>query len=206
MCVRAIILLCGNIIGANLSVEAFTLWKRLDVQGRDACWLEKTVRGWELYGAAVFAHENGPAFINYDVEYDASWNTIAAHTRGRIGHAGFDHEILKTESGWTLDGRMIDGLQDISQIDFGFTPATNLPQIKKLDLAMGARSVCDAVWFDVGKKSLTRFNQFYERKSERCYWYESPSANYSAILIMADNGFIAEYPNLWRAETDRDPT
>lgn len=190
----------------GMSVEAFTLWRRLDVQGRDACWLEKMPRGWELYGAAVFAHEKGPAFINYDVEYDAQWNTVAAHTRGRVGHAEFAHEILRTQSGWTLNGRHIDGMQDITQIDFGFTPATNLPQIKKLDLAVGARSVCDAVWFDFGEINLAPLRQFYERKTERNYWYESPSANYSGILVVSENGFIAEYPNLWRAESDRDPT
>lgn len=187
-------------------MEAFTLWRRLDVQGRDACWLEKTLRGWELYGAAVFAHENGPAFINYDVEYDAEWNTIAAHTRGRVGHADVEHEILRGAGGWTLDGRIIDGLQDITQIDFGFTPATNLPQIRKLDLAVGARSVCDAAWFDFGERALKPLRQYYERKNERSYFYESPSANYAAILMVAENGFIAEYPNLWRAETDKDPT
>ena len=189
-----------------MSAEAFTLWRRLDVQGRDACWLEKTARGWELYGAAVFAHESGPAFINYDIEYDAQWNTIAAHTRGRVGHAGFEHEILRNEQGWALDGEYVDGLQDIRQIDFGFTPATNLPQIRKMDLPVGSRSVCEAAWFDFGQNKLTRLQQFYERKGERSYWYESPSANYSAILLLAENGFIAEYPSLWRAETDRDPT
>lgn len=189
-----------------MGVEAFILWRRLDVQGRDACWLERTVRGWELYGAAVFAHETGPAFINYNLEYDTQWRTQAAHTRGRVGMRNFEHNIARTEDGWDFDGRRLDGMHDIAQIDLGFTPATNLPTLKRLALDIGGKGVCDVAWFDVGQGGLSRLKQSYERKGERTYWYESPDNGYSAILMMAANGFVAEYPNLWRAESDRDPT
>lgn len=187
-----------------MAVEAFIHWRRLDVQGRDACWLESTARGWLLYGAAVFAHKNGPAFINYNIEYDKDWNTTAAHIRGRAGHDAVEHAFARDAQGWTMNGERVKGCEALTQVDLGFTCATNLPNLKKLDLAIGDKAPCDVAWFDIGEVTPKPLQQSYARTGERNYAYEG--LDYSAELTVADSGFVTEYPGLWQIETERDPT
>jgi hypothetical protein len=42
--------------------------------------------------------------------------------------------------------------------------------------------------------------QRYERRGEFSYWYESPTANYAALLELTPHGIIREYPELWTLE------
>ena len=39
---------------------------------------------------------------------------------------------------WTLDGAAVSGLEACVDLDLGFTPATNLLQIRRLALALGS--------------------------------------------------------------------
>jgi hypothetical protein len=48
--------------------------------------------------------------------------------------------------------------------------------------------------------SLTVLPQRYEKRSEATYWYESPQDSYTALLELADTGFVRNYPGLWAME------
>ena len=62
---------------------AFALWRRLDVPGHDACWLERIpAHGWSLAGHAVFRHDDGPASLAYQVLCDERWRALRGRVRG----------------------------------------------------------------------------------------------------------------------------
>jgi hypothetical protein len=178
------------------------LWRRLDTPGHDAAWLSKAPDGWLLEGAAVFRHEAGaPARVEYRVRCDEGWTTREGEVRAVIGEARHELKIERSSSGaWSLNGNPVPGVEDCYDLDFGFTPATNLLQLRRVALRPGEAADFDVAWIDVPATGLVRLPQRYTRKSESTYWYESPTADYNGMLVMAQSGFARVYPGLWQLE------
>lgn len=176
------------------------LWRRLDTPGHDAALVTRSETGWWLRGTAVFAHASGPACVHYSVELDAAWRTTAGRVHGFVAERVIDHRIRREASGWYLDDVAVRGLDHLVDLDYGFSPATNLIQLRRVDVALGQAVDIPVVWFDIDEPTLVELPQRYERRDERTYWYESKTAGYEALLELADNGFVTSYPRLWAIE------
>ena len=86
-------------------------------------------------------------------------------------------------------------------LDFGFTPATNVLQLSRIALKPGQSAEVPVVWLDLGSASLIALPQTYERRGDASYWYEAPAVPYRALLEIAPNGLVQSYPGsggLWR--------
>ena len=176
----------------------FAAWMRLDRPGRDAALLRPNGDGWLLQGAAAFDHEDGPAAVAYRVEVDARWETKRGILSGFVGDHAIAHEIRRADQGWRLNGAAVGDLDHLVDLDFGFTPATNVLQLSRIALKLGQSAEVPVVWFDLDSASLTELPQRYERRSKTSYWYEAPTVSYRASLEIATNGFVRSYPGLWR--------
>jgi hypothetical protein len=179
-------------------LSEFAAWRRLDRPGRDAALLQPSDRGWLLRGAAAFDHEDGPAAVAYQVEVDARWETKRGILSGFLGDKTIEHEIRRDDARWRLNGVRVAGLEHLVDLDYGFTPATNVLQLSRIALKPSQSAEVPVVWFDLGSASLTELPQSYERRSEASYWYEAPTVPYRALLEIAPNGFVQSYPGLWR--------
>jgi len=176
----------------------FAAWIRLDRPGRDAALLELNDGGWLLRGAAALDHEGGSAAVAYQVEVDARWETRRGVISGFLGDQTVRHEIRRDDAGWRLNGLRVEGLEHLVDLDYGFTPATNVLQLSRIALKPGQRADVPVAWFDLDSASLIELPQSYERRSETSYWYEAPTVPYRALLELAPNGFLRSYPGLWR--------
>jgi uncharacterized protein len=179
-------------------VSEFAAWTRLDRPGRDAALLRPVNGGWLLQGAAAFDHDGGPAAVAYQVEVDARWRTRRGIVSGLLGEERIQHEVRRDNRGWTLDGAAIEGVDHLVDLDYGFTPATNVLQLSRVALNVGEKAEVPVAWFDLGSASLVELPQSYGRRSETSYWYEAPTVPYQALLEIAPSGFVRSYPGLWR--------
>jgi len=175
------------------------LWRRLDVPGHDACMLEAGDDGACLRGMAVFVHESEAARLHYEVTCDREWRALRGRVSGSIGAASVDYAFARDDH-WSMNGVAVPGLEHCLDLDFGFTPATNILPLSRLALNVGDAADAPAAWFDVDTKTLNELPQRYTRRSETTYWYESPTANYAAELMMRPGGFTRVYPGLWESE------
>ena len=182
--------------------SASALWRRLDTPGYDAAWLEQSPTGWTLRGTAVFLHANGPACLTYEVTCAADWTTTRGSVRGSLGAAAVHYDVVRGITGWTLNGQRVPDIDDIVDLDLGFTPATNFLQLSRIGLAVGASTAFDVAWLEGECTSgdLVRLPQRYERRTLDSYWYESPATGYAALLVVGCDGFTRQYPGLWDAE------
>jgi hypothetical protein len=176
---------------------AHALWKRLDTPGHDAAFLFETDKGSELRGTAIFKAGPGPARLAYRVELDRGRRAQAGHVTGEIGEASVGHHIICSGDGWSLNGRLIAGLSHLYDLDFGFTPATNMPALRRTALEVGQSADLRAAWFDLEPPGLVELPQHYRRQSQTQYDYQSPIAGYRAVLDLAPSGFVRVYPGLW---------
>jgi uncharacterized protein len=179
-------------------LSEFAAWERLDRPGCDSALLRPGGDGWLLRGAATFDHDLGSAAVVYQVEVDARWETMRGLITGLLGDQRIQHEIQRADQGWTLNGVAVQGLEHLVDLDYGFTPATNVLQLSRLALEVGQRTEVPVVWFDLDSASLIELPQTYERRSEASYWYEAPTVPYRALLEIAPDGFVQSYPGLWR--------
>ncbi|MCL6697546.1 putative glycolipid-binding domain-containing protein [Sphingomonas sp. NSE70-1] len=157
--------------------------------------------GWVLTGFAAF-FEQGVTGLHYRLELDSDYSTLRARIEGFREDRAVAHEFRR-EGAWYLDGTQVAGLDDLVHLDFGFTPATNLQQLRHAGLAEGEEADIPAAWFDIGEPTLVRLPQHYRRLADDRYQYDSPTASYSAVLELAHNGFVRLYPGLWEMEEPR---
>jgi uncharacterized protein len=120
---------------------------------------------------------------------------------GWIGAQSIELKVVRGARGvWTLNGAVVPYLDRCVDLDLGFTPATNLIQLRRVSLAEGQASDIPVAWLDVPAGALTLLEQRYERRSETTYWYEAPRFEYAAPLDVMPIGFVRRYPDLWEAE------
>ena len=176
------------------------LWRRLDVPGHDACRLDEEIDAWRLHGTAVFRHEGSSACLDYRVDCDRSWRSRSASVRGWIGTRLVEIVVVRRDDRWMLNGALVQGLDDCVDVDFGFTPATNLLQLRRIALATGEAADVPVAWLDVPAGTLLRLEQRYRRITEERYAYDAPRFAYHAELEVSPEGFARRYPGLWELE------
>jgi hypothetical protein len=176
-------------------------WRRVDTPGHDACRLEQLEDGWRLDGAAVFTHDHQPVRLAYRLTCDLSWRTREGAVGGWIGERDCDLRIIRTAEGrWTVNDERIADLEGCLDLDFGFTPATNLSQLRRMALEIGQAADLPVAWLDVTAGMLASLHQRYERRTIDAYGYEAPRFNYAAQLTVRSSGFVNDYPGLWEEE------
>ena len=180
----------------------FAFWRRMDAPGHDAAMLAPGDDGWTLTGFAAF-QEKGPTGLRYQVDLARDFTTRSARIDGFRCGEPFVHRFRRDGQGWFLDDRLMPGLDDLVHLDFGFTPSTNLQQLRHAGLAIGEEAEIPAAWFDIGEESLVRLPQHYLRLAEERMQYASPTAGYEAVLELASSGFVRLYPDLWAMEPER---
>src|ERR1700733_9285614 len=176
------------------------LWRRVNAPGHDACRLEQGIDRWKLEGAAIFRHEDGPANISYSVQCDVDWQTLSGRIRGFVGQRSVHYTVVRSGGLWTLNDAPVPSLRHLLDLDLGFTPATNLQQLRRVSIVANETVHLPVAWLDVDAGTLSELPQIYERRGQAAFWYQAPSFGYEGLLELAPNGFIRSYPGLWEAE------
>jgi hypothetical protein len=177
------------------------LWRRLDRPGHEAARLLARGPGWELTGAAVFAHEGQACRLDYAVVCDSAWRTVSAMIAGWIGPEPVELAVSVDAAGrWTLGGRDCPQVEGCVDIDLNWSPSTNLLPIRRLDLAPGEHADVRAAWLRFPSLVLEPLEQRYRRLDEWTYRYESAGGSFVADLEVNAEGFVLHYPGFARAE------
>lgn len=177
------------------------IWRRLDPPGHDACRLDRIAAGWSIAGAAVFLCDGKAARLGYRVVCNPEWRTLSGEVEGWIGNRSVRLVIERSTDGqWTLDGSLVEGVASLMDLDLGFTPATNVIAIRRLNLKPGRVADAPAAWLDVTDWTLKPLEQRYRRLPGDAYAYEAPAFGYAANLEVSPEGLVTRYPGLWEAE------
>jgi hypothetical protein len=160
------------------------LWRRLDRPGHEAA----RVDGTSVMGAAVFAHDGAACALAYSVVCDASWRTQHARVRGFVGAREIDVRIDVDGERWLLNGNEVDAVRGCIDVDFNFSPSTNLLPIRR-----GAIGNVRAAWLRFPSFALEPLDQSYERIGDRMVRYSS-ATGFTADIEVNDDGFPVHYP------------
>ena len=181
----------------NKLVAAF-FWRRLDQPGHDCCRLFRLSSGWKLRGMAVFSEAGQPCSFAYEVVVDSHWKTRSARLTGFRAKKEIDLRIRRTADGnWRVGTEIQHAVADYVDIDLGFTPATNMLAVRRLNLSVGEYAEAPAAWLALSSLKLKVLPQTYLRSAKLEYEYEAPSVGYKGRLRVSKLGVVEQYPGLF---------
>lgn len=179
------------------------LWRSADGSLIEYCHLRGSRSGWAFDGMLVGMHSGEPVRVAYRVSTDRRWRTglvsvtlwqggAQSSLRINLGPDGVWQDLLRgTDLGAALTG--------CTDIDLGFTPATNTIPIRRLDPAIGESEELLAAWVRFPALSVEPLPQRYTRLADDRYRYESGPTlmEYAAELTVDDAGLVTVYPGGW---------
>jgi hypothetical protein len=149
----------------------------------------------------VLTDSGRPCRLEYEIACDPQWLTRRCTLTGYVGSTTVALDLARNTIGeWTVGGTLAADLKGCDDIDLGFTPATNLLPIRRLELVIGAKAAVRAAWVRFPELTTEVLDQVYTRLAEDRYLYESAGGSFRRELRVDGSGFILDYPDLCIAE------
>ena len=170
------------------------LWRSSE-GGSELCVLEQSGRGWRLRGTVLATSGKEPVEIRYRVDASPEWETEDAEVL--VAFAGGDLRDPVAVGGRWSGKQRPPGFEDCADVDLGFTPATNTLPIRRLRLEVGQEAEIAVVWLRWPELEVERAVQRYARLAKDRYRFSQEE--FSAELVVDDDGLVLDYVGLWRA-------
>lgn len=172
-------------------------WRALDRDGEDSCRLLALEGGHMLVGHARFRDGAGWAALDYVVRLGPDWLTRSADITGSHGGNEVALRIECSNGDWSLNDTPQPQIAGCTDVDFAFTPATNLMPLRRMPDV--GRLDATAAWVRLPGPQLTPLDQSYTRERGALVAYHASQTGYSTQLVVAESGFVTTYPGLWEA-------
>ncbi|HEY7340639.1 MAG TPA: putative glycolipid-binding domain-containing protein [Ktedonobacterales bacterium] len=156
-------------------------------------------------GTVVRLWEGQPLRVTYNLDCDTGWRVRELQVSGESEAVGGSAIRLYADGAgnWTDDkGQSLGALQGCIDVDIMLTPLTNTLPIRRLQLAPGESREISVVYIAAPDLSISPFRQRYTRLDDadggQRYRYESVDSGFTADLPVDDDGFVVDYPGIWR--------
>ena len=120
---------------------------------------------------------------------------------GHFGLKPVKISIVADGQRWRLNDQEATEVEGCTDLDLGFSPSTNLLPIRRLALEIGDEAELEAAWLPFPALKFARLPQKYVREDARNYKYESRGGSFSCRLETDGDGFVTNYPALWKVES-----
>ena len=108
--------------------------------------------------------------------------------------------LNQSDEGWHLNGELQDDTAICVDLDLGFTPATKLLPVRRLDLRSGQSAFVSAACLGQDINAVSRLDQVYTKGADDLVRYSSPQ--FDAQLAVHPTGFITHNPDFWEGWVD----
>jgi uncharacterized protein len=179
------------------------IWQALEWPGMEHVVVSADATGFRADGQLVVGPPVGPASVSYQLSCDAGW-CVTALTIGAVSAAGSRSLTLSADQHghWLADGEPRPDLDGCIDVDISLTPLTNTLPIRRLSWAPESPQHLDVVYVSAPDLTVRRARQRYTplaaggADNAAVFRYESGS--FKAELTMDGDGFVSDYPGLWR--------
>jgi uncharacterized protein len=177
-------------------------WTALEWTGAEHVIASTDAAGFRADSQLVLA-EKELVRVAYLLECDAGWRVTGLTIR--VAGAGANRALALSADGagqWRADGEALPVLDGCIDVDINCTPLTNTLPIRRLSWSPGTSRDLDMAYVSVPELTVRPARQRYtllerdEGRDEARYRYESGS--FRADLRVDRDGFVIDYPGLWR--------
>src|SRR5690606_17693860 len=114
------------------------------------------------------------ARLSHVIDCDATWRTRRAHVTGAADGAPIQFDFTADGHGiWRLNGAPLAEVAGALDIDLGFTPATNLLPIRRLELNVGEETDVRTAWLRFPELRVEALDQSYAREAPQAYRFRA---------------------------------
>ncbi|KAF4244274.1 hypothetical protein CNMCM6805_009276 [Aspergillus fumigatiaffinis] len=180
-------------------LEEATRWESIGRNGIEHLHIRTTTGGLVAQSVVVGTRDGAKYGIFYRVVLDANWVVRELEVKDT---ATDEKQVLSAEGkGKWFDamGIHMAGLDGCIDIDISATPFTNTLPIRRLQLEPGAAQVLRVPYIPVPALKLVAVEQRYTclQPNQLCR-YEGLTSGFVAELATDEDGFIVDYPGLFR--------
>jgi uncharacterized protein len=177
-------------------------WTALEWAGTEHVIASSDAAGFRADSQLVLA-EKELARVGYLLECDAGWRVTGLAIR--VAGAGGNRALDLSADGaghWRAGGQPLPALDGCIDIDINCTPLTNTLPIRRLSWSPGMSRDLDIAYVSVPELTVAPARQRYtllqrdDGRGGALYRYESGS--FRADLRVDGDGFVIDYPGLWR--------
>lgn len=173
------------------------VWTSQELASSEYLAMFRDAEGVHLSGTTVLGLDGGPARITYAVEADVDWLTRRVEVTVE-GRRSMELAIDVADGVWTVNGTERPDLEGCTDVDLGWTPATNVLPIGRLGLSASKSAQVEAAWLRWPELSFERNEQRYTRLDASTWRYESGPFDFR--LVVARCGLVTRYgDDLWVA-------
>jgi len=182
-------------------IVATAHWTALDREGSDTCRLSRVGEGWLLVGHARFRDDLGFATLDYVVRLGEGWQTLSADLAGSHEGRGVQARITRENGVWRVNDAAQEGLENATDLDLSFTPATHLMPLRRLFASAGETLDAPAAWLRYPAARLEPLDRSYTRTGlEDVIAYAARQSGLATRLTVDRSGFVAFCPDRWEGE------
>jgi|SRR5580704_10752796 hypothetical protein len=176
------------------------LWHCSSLASSEYAWLIERGDECRIRGLAVLPLGVDPCHIDYDVLCDSEWKPRSCSISVTLPMHVRTIALTSDHPGrWEINGEAADDLTGSSDIDLGWTPATNTVPIRRLDLDVGETALIDAAWVRFPELDVVANEQHYTRLASDRWRYRSGDYDFELVTDEASGLVLAYGDDLWRA-------
>ena len=179
------------------------VWQALEWPGLEHVVVCADAAGIRASGQLVVGPPVGPASVSYQLSCDAGWRVTELRISAASGTGRRTLTLSADHDGrWLADAEPRPDLDGCVDVDISLTPLTNTLPIRRLTWVRGVAHELDVVYVSAPDLKARRASQRYTLLSAGAaanaavYRYESGS--FKADLLVDAEGFVSDYPGLWR--------
>ena len=179
------------------------IWQALEWPGLEHAIVSADATGFGAGGQLVAGPPVGPASVSYQLSCDAGWR-VTGLTISAASAAGSRTLTLSADQDghWLADGESRPDLDGCIDVDISLTPLTNTLPIRRLAWAQGSPQDLDVAYVSAPDLTVRRVSQRYTPlaagPTDNAAVYRYESGSFKAELTVDGDGFVSDYPGLWR--------
>jgi uncharacterized protein len=182
------------------------IWIPEDEPGIEDVQIVSDANGVAFSSTIVRLWEGLPLHVSYELRCDTEWRVRELRMAGESEQAGTHslHLLADGSGGWKDDkDQPFAALLGCIDVDIMLTPLTNTLPVRRLALTPGESRKISVVYISAPDLGIRPFAQRYTRLDDaedgrQRYRYESIDSGFTAVLPVDDDGFVVEYPAIWR--------
>lgn len=177
------------------------MWRSIEAPGFEHVRIDESHPGWDVYDSMlVREHEGSVRRGGYTLILDKAFRTLEIRimVEQQPGSMTALHLLATGDGTWTdADERHIPDLDGCIDVDIQWSPLTNTLPVRRLELAPGEEREIVVAYIELPSLSVRKVAQRYTGLGERAVRYASETREFVRELVLDDDGFVVEYPDLF---------
>lgn len=171
------------------------LWKGKHYKSLEICNLEQTDIQITINSTIIGCVQEKTYEVRYVIILDRGWNMQSFVVDADVNGNPWKITGRNLHGKWKIDNER--DLNGFEFIDISLTPLTNTLPVKNLFTEVFQLEKVKVLYVDVLKNEIKIVRQRYTKLDDNRFLYENTDTGFKAFLMVDQDGFVKDYPNLF---------